>query len=197
MLHFAYQCHFQANNFIRGRGMVTSYFQFVGEKCDIQNKCHSISSIKIHAVSCLASSRELQKSQMDPEEEQDQLAGCYCSLLGPPLSVDGHCKVCVCAPLFWESTLLAEGPFKNKNLICLPKKKNDSGFNQKPIGCFVHQISRTPNFPTNQRTQISATVTVNMKTENDLIMIYFKVSETVGKTLWQTRKELACSEFSL
>lgn len=26
MLHFAYQCHFQANNFIRGRGMVTSYF---------------------------------------------------------------------------------------------------------------------------------------------------------------------------
>lgn len=26
MLHFAYQCHFQANSFIRGRGMVTSYF---------------------------------------------------------------------------------------------------------------------------------------------------------------------------
>ena len=26
MLHFAYQCHFQANNFIRGRGMVTCYF---------------------------------------------------------------------------------------------------------------------------------------------------------------------------
>lgn len=54
MLHFAYQCHFQANNFIRGRGRVTCYFQFVGEKCDIQNKCHSISSIKIHAVSRLA-----------------------------------------------------------------------------------------------------------------------------------------------
>lgn len=116
---------------------------------------------------------------MDPEEQGSLL--CYCSLLGLPLSVDGHCKVCVHAPWFWDSTLLTKGPLKNKNLICLPKN-NDSGFNQKPMGCFVHHISRTLNFPTNQRTQISATVMVNMKTENNFIMMYFTVSETVGKT---------------
>lgn len=31
MPHFAYQCHFQANNFIRGRGMVTLFLVCGGE----------------------------------------------------------------------------------------------------------------------------------------------------------------------
>lgn len=146
MLHFAYQCHFQANNFIRGRGMVTSYFQFVGEKCDIQNKCHSISSIKIHAVSCLASSRELQKSWMDPEEEQDSLLVVIVPFQAL-LSVWTGTAKCVCAPWFWESTLLAKGPFKNKNLICLPEKKIILGKTKSPSAVLFTKSPGLPTFP--------------------------------------------------
>lgn len=87
MLHFAYQCHFQANNFIRGRGMVTCYFQFVGEKCDIQNKCHSISSIKIHAVSCLAL-ENYRKAVLNQKRSNNNLI--FTLTLSDPASVRMH-----------------------------------------------------------------------------------------------------------
>lgn len=118
MLHFAYQCHFQANNFIRGRGMVTCYFQFVGEKCDIQNKCHSISSIKIHAVSCLAL-ENYGKAVLNQKRSNNNLIFSL-TLSGPARC--GWVVITVCVGWVTPGSRPAFAQRMFLKRVCLPKK---------------------------------------------------------------------------
>lgn len=132
MLHFAYQCHFQANNFIRGRGMVTCYFQFVGEKCDIQNKCHSISSIKIHAVSCLAL-ENYRKAVLNQKRNNNNLI--FSLTLSDSVSVQLDRNNSFC--LLYSSgkqTCICRVFFKRLYSVSL---RSDPVFSQSFVTCFV------------------------------------------------------------
>lgn len=135
MLHFAYQCHFQANNFIRGRGMVTCYFQFVGEKCDIQNKCHSISSIKIHAVSCLAR-ENYRKAVLNQKRGNNNLI--FSLTLSDSASVWRDREQVLVVLQLWEADLYLhkEYFFKRSSFVSL---RNDPGFSQSSLTCFVSE----------------------------------------------------------
>lgn len=159
MLHFAYQCHFQANNFIRGRGMVTCYFQFVGEKCDIQNKCHSISSIKIHAVSCLAL-ENYGKAVLNQKRSNNNL------IFSLTLSGPAQCGwVVITFSVGWltlgSRPVFAQRMFLKESLVCLPKEPPWAQPELCDLFCSVN-LEGSCSF-TKQRTQILIKITSFMK----------------------------------